>query len=419
MKSIELDSKYERSKEIKPYIIFLLNPLFSFFYAIKNYRASWAKNIVWLFTIFCGFTFIINIYSGTDSLIYVDDLKYMHNSKLTLDDITNTFYSDAKSQFDLYQPVLTLIVSRFTDDYRILFAIYGLFLGYFYSRNIWLLIEKINTTISKYGVLLIITFAMIMTIGAGINGVRFNTAVHVFVFGILNYFLVNKKIGLAAILLTPLIHFSFLIAISVFLFYLFVGNRLYPYFIFFVISYFVSIIQPEFVKSILSYLPSGLVERTDLYTGKYFAPQYGISGSSKSWFLTLGQSSFKYSIFILAVFVFYKRKTLVQNKYLLNLFNFALLSYGFSNIISVIPSVGRFLAPSGMIIFALFFLFSEHFCNIFFKRIILIVSPVLLLLIFINLRIWLSFVSPLIFLSNPFIAPFIYDSVGFYEFYFK
>jgi hypothetical protein len=63
---------------------------------------------------------------------------------------------------------------------------------YFYSRNIWLLINSSVGIIKQFSIVLIITLALIMPFWT-IVGFRFNTAFHIFLFGLLNYYIHNKK----------------------------------------------------------------------------------------------------------------------------------------------------------------------------------------------------------------------------------
>ena len=62
------------------WIYFLLWPAGMFFTSIKNYRADWAKNGIWLFIIFFGFTFIP--LEGNDSMAYIEYLYEVHRSNI-------------------------------------------------------------------------------------------------------------------------------------------------------------------------------------------------------------------------------------------------------------------------------------------------------------------------------------------------
>ena len=40
-------------------LLFLFSPIIAVFISVINYKATWAKNIVWLFCSYYGYTFVI------------------------------------------------------------------------------------------------------------------------------------------------------------------------------------------------------------------------------------------------------------------------------------------------------------------------------------------------------------------------
>ena len=53
----------------------------------------------------------------------------------------NVYEEGERDSIDFVEPLISTIVSSFTSNYKILFAIYGLIFGFFYSRNIWILLK--------------------------------------------------------------------------------------------------------------------------------------------------------------------------------------------------------------------------------------------------------------------------------------
>ncbi len=121
-------------------LVFLIWPFLALIESIKNYRESWAKNGIWLFVIFFGFTFVPRI--GNDSMGYIRQFHELHNANVSLYQILGRLYTEGSRSLDIIQILISFLVSRFTDDYRILFAIFGAIFGYFYSRNIFPLINN-------------------------------------------------------------------------------------------------------------------------------------------------------------------------------------------------------------------------------------------------------------------------------------
>jgi hypothetical protein len=395
------------------YLLFLIQPAITLALAIRNYRASWAKNIVWLFTIFYGLTFAISPDSGADSVRYRDTLIMMHLGDWDFSTMFSLLYADGSRYVDIYQPLLTFIVSRFTDNYQVLFALFGFFLGYLYSRNIWYLLERAGDRLKPVSVLLIVVFAFIVGISSGINGVRFWTATHLFFFGLLPYLVENKKSGVWIAASASLVHFTFLLPTAVLLIYMVVGNRKTIYFAIFVASFVISEIDMQIVRDALSYLPGIFQDRTYAYTSEGMLQR---ASSDRIWFLEWSALWFKYTIAALAVYLFIYNRSMLSNPVYLRLFSAGLLFYGVFNILSHIPSVGRFLSLAAMVLFALFFWVVQHQKDRNFEWLIYIAAPGLLLYLAVSVRMFMEWASYLVLIANPVLALFMDHEMGLYDF---
>ena len=128
-----------------------------------------------------------------DSSRYVTKLKELYNTPLNWDVFIANFYSEESSTVDIYQPLLTYILSLVTDNGNILFAVFGILFGYFYSRNIWLLLDySKNQRMTRVMIAIIVTFSCVIGFW-NLNGVRMWTAAHMFFYGAF-LLLVNTKI---------------------------------------------------------------------------------------------------------------------------------------------------------------------------------------------------------------------------------
>ena len=203
----------KRENNFYAFLVFLIWPFLSVVFAIRNYRTSWAKNIVWLFVAYFGYTIVIN--DSIDASRYRDKFLF---SASTGDEKKNiaVYEVGEKDSIDFLEPIISKAISSFTTNYKILFAVFGLIFGFFYSRNIWILLKYLESPIMFTGIILLITFLLINPFW-NLNGFRFYTASQVFIYGILLYFVEEKKSGIWFILSTFTIHFSFMIAIVIFL----------------------------------------------------------------------------------------------------------------------------------------------------------------------------------------------------------
>jgi len=176
------------------WILFLIHPLTAVVTAFANYRSSFAKNIVWLFVAFYGFTMVISD-EGMDANRYRDDFLTLTKTEITAKSFVGMLYQEDSQYVDVAQPLISLLVSRLTNDPRILFAVFGLIFGYFYSRNIWFLLDRSGKGVKGSSLIYLLTFAIVIGFWS-ISGFRMWTAAHIFFFGSAKYFFENKKTGI-------------------------------------------------------------------------------------------------------------------------------------------------------------------------------------------------------------------------------
>ncbi len=144
---------------------------------------------------------------------------------MNLRELWQSFYSDSSGYVDILQPMVTYLVSRFTDNPTILFTIFGLIFGYFYSRNIWYVLGKIHGGITLVLFVFVLTFALINPIW-NINGFRMWTAAQIFLYGTLPYLLEGKSKGLIWAAVSVFVHFSFLLPLTVLVLFFFSKNKI-------------------------------------------------------------------------------------------------------------------------------------------------------------------------------------------------
>ncbi len=255
------------------------------------------------------------------------------------------------------QPLLLYIISKFTDNQSVLFAIYGLIFGYFYSRNLWFVLDKIQGKIPTPIFIFILTFALICPIWL-INGFRMWAATHIFIFGLLPYLIDGKKNRLWWSFLSIFFHFSFVFPVLILIGYILLKNKVVFYFIFFVVTSFISEINLENIRGLFIYLPNFLQSRI-VYTSINYSETIQQAMETASWFIIYSEKLFRWLIYAFIVLVFFTgRYNLRKSPELLNLFSFGLWMFAWANLARLIPSGGRFIviATSIMTIFIIFYL---------------------------------------------------------------
>jgi len=399
------------------FILYLIWPFGTFLKSFSWLRTKEAKNLFWLFCVYFGFTFVIQEDSFTDSGRIAMHLLEMHLSGTSLNELLDTFYASGSGKIDIVQSLITFIVSRFTADYRFLYAVFGLVFGYFYSRNIWLIMNKANTRIGIFSGLVLIAF--VVTDGIwNINGFRYNTAVQVFMYGALSYFLEGNKHKLWFVAAAILVHWSFLIAVAVLFMYIFLRNRSHIYFILFVISFFIASLQMDIIRQLFeSYAPALIQESRSSYLNEHYMEGIEDSYQSANWYLRGHGEALKWFVFVSFVYIYLRGiKKIKIHKQLYNLFNLSLLLYAIVNVLSVIPSVGRFYAVANMLSLAFIFLNLQMLPDNYSPWLKKAGVPLLLIFIIVKLRFAFDYMGASLVLGNPITAFFIENEIPLIEF---
>jgi len=390
-------------------VLFIIWPFLAVFTAFRNYRENWAKNILWAFVAFYGFSFAIGAESqGSDIVRYVNEVKYLNSINLGISDAID--YYQVSGEIDIVRTFLALVVSRFTDSQAILTLVYGIIFGFFFSRNIWYLLEQLDGKLQAITLLLFTCFFLEIPFW-DMNGFRMWTAAHVFIYGVLPFLFEGNRKGLWISCLSLLFHFSFLIPLALLFFYIFAGNRLTIYFLFFFTTFFISEIDLEVVNQLVeNYAPEILQERTSSYRAEGQVEEHrSASEEGRVWYARWYGKALKWSVMGYLVVLYFKGKSFfMEHEGWLRLFSFILLFYGVSNILSSLPSGGRYLSIVNMMALALITMYvqnREH--ERVLKRFITISIPALLLFVVVAVRTGLYTVSATSILGNPILAIFL------------
>lgn len=351
---------YTKSR-IAAFVLTLVFPFGGLIYTLIHWRETWAKNMFWLACIYYGAVFIYwpegtVLGQGADGGRYVLKLMEMYGSSITLKDILSQ-YQTGYDTMDYYQRLITFFVSRFTDNGHVLFAAFAVVFGFFYSRNIWYILEKLPN--KKLGNLFILVslYFLVCPI-TNINGVRMWTALHVFVYALMPYLLERDRSKIWLVLLTPLIHYSYLyvciFAIAYFLLPYKVKARSWFFLIvalvFFLVTLFVNTINLDAVNGMLEeYSPESYEGQINSYVNQDVADRRAEESGVLNWYVAASGNILYwcYNLLLIGLFPCIKRN-FKNDAGLMNLYIFTLLLGGFANIMALIPSGGRFQILSQM-----------------------------------------------------------------------
>ena len=402
-KTFILRKSTNQKQNLYSLIIFLIWPFVSFILAFRHYDKTWAKNIVWLFVIFYGYSFVI-IHAEADGIDYKLNFISNVNNQRSFSEFATILYNEETQKLDLLEPLISYWLSFFTTDYRMLFAMFGLIFGYFYSRNIWYLLERVSGSITKHSIVFILCFALLNSFW-NINGFRFNTALHICLFGLLPFLYEGKKKYLWWVLVAPFVHFSFMVPVVLLIVFILLGNKMNLFFWLMVVSFFLSELNLEWLHGKVTFLPVLFQDKAGSYIEMGFRESVA---DTRNWYTIIYSYVLKYCTLVLAIFAYYKEQKYILDRInLRRLFSFSLFMLAAANVISTIPSVGRFLILAYLCMFAFFFLLHQSKDqSSSMKRIMPFATPFILFYCIIVIRTGFDFLSFTTVFGNPFTAPF-------------
>lgn len=395
--------------------------------ALRNWRQPWAMNVFWVVCIYLG---AIQIYhpegtvlgDGADGGRYVMQLMDMHNGNMGL--FEQIAYRFAVSGgMDFYQLILTWIVSIFTDNGHVLFACFAAVFGFFYSRNMWYVLNRISDPLGWCAIIFVAVLFLICPIWQ-INGVRMWTATHVFMYAILPYICEGNKKRLLWLIAVPFIHFSFLyfVVVSAFAVLLpdkFISNSgivkwgLVAIFIGSLVLSAVNI--PAITNALEQFSPDSYQDRIELYTRDTAFERLEAGRMAVNWYVTAASNVEIWVSNILLLVIALSRFDEVSTRKLLN---FTLLISAIANIASQIPSGGRFLVIAHLFSYSIIlWQITKPNCRnqLIFKIAKIAAIPLLITLVF-GIRSGLDYYGISLFCGNFLSALFWDNNVPFINF---
>ena len=389
------------------FILFFISPFLGLIQGFKHYREDWAKNSICLFVVFFGFT----MFKGGmfDSSRYVMELNELYTTNSSWDVFVKNSFSEESGHIDIYQPVVSYFVSFFTNSGDLLFAIFGFVFGFFYSRNIWFLLDHAKVTgMNRKLWLLIFSFACMVGYWT-LNGLRMWTAAHIFFYGAYLFFIENNKKGFFIVLTSVLVHYSFMLPVSLFLICALVRIPWRILYFTYMGSFFVAELNiASLNEKLVSIAPSFLLPKVNAYLNDENVENVTSVVSTTSWFLTYLSKSIGWFIAIMLTIVCFSKVSAFKKDKALNSFlGFTLLFLSISNIFSSLPSGGRFLRIAQLFGLGVVFLFYIKYNNKLFDQWLGYLQPVLVFFLVTSIRVSLDNTTVMTVFANPIIAGFV------------
>ena len=329
--------------------LFVFWPFGSFLCALQNIKLKSSAFIIILFSMIFGYAFS---FTDPSSDSYRSAFVFSVFNFSSFDAII-AFYN-AGDSVDIYRYLMFGITKLFTNNPKVLFAICGLVFGIFMYLSL-LMFGKEKGNKSELHITLLSVFFFCLNPLPALNGFRFWTAAWVFFYAIMNFSIYNKKSWIIGVIVTPLIHFSFLFIIPLALIFVFFKKFIYSknnitkgvlvlFFITFILSWFLNTnsLNINFLAN-NELLYSSISNKVTLYNSDKITDV--IQERSLTLFHTVSnvfQAILKIYMF---VFILTVRKIIIKNpdEISIKLLAFVLVFTSFGFIATVIPSGGRFL----------------------------------------------------------------------------
>jgi hypothetical protein len=306
---------------------------------------------------------MIHIYDpvgGTeaDGVRYAERLVNMHNETVSWENFTASFYSEDINMIDIFVPLLTYLLARVTVNSSWLFLIFGLVFGFFYSRNIWFVLEKLPGKLC-FSLVGLITCYMLLCPIWEINAVRMWTALHIFIYGALPYLYNSDRSKLFWCVLSVFVHFSYVLPLIILIIYYFIPKSTTVLYCIYLITFFIETINLEQINTVLtSLLPNFLFSRVNMYVNENVLQSLQEAQNSTNFYILLSNQIIKWGIAIAFFAIcFYGKKWIKNSQSLYNIVCFSLFTYTIFNIVSLVPQGVRFIQISNMFSFISIILF--------------------------------------------------------------
>lgn len=397
------------------YGLFLINPLISLIVALINRSKNLRGVLIW-FCAFYGFTFLVDR-TSSDAFIHIREFQSLaENTNLGLLNYLELIY---REEADLLIPLVKFFVSRFTDSPKVLLMFIGLIFGYFYARNVTNLLSLSHKKRTYFAILVLTLFSFIYAPWE-INAFRFPIATHIFILGIFSLFYLKERKAWGWILLSPFVHFTFLIAVGLLVLFLIIGNRLTVYMSIFIFSLFFS--GNLEVSQLLNTLPDtgikSIEKRKVSYTDEEYITLNQTNDSIKNWYVLGRLFVLKVMVVLFSLIVFYKVRKNKREVFngITQFLGLSLLMMSFSNLLAgQVASIGRFLNLGQMIFLLSLFLYAIHYSwrpNVIYSTLF---TACVLLYVVVDVRIGFYSISLDTVLSNPIIAAIAQSDLNFDE----
>lgn len=405
-------------KKALPGLLFLsvVWPASAFALAVGKIWEKQYHIIILIFSFWFGY--YVNFYSG-DILRFEEayhevvqyswsDYFYLLKHFSSVDKLDKIEGNTVNSKPDIYALSLQFLVSRFTGNSRWFFAFVSLFYTFFFLKfldEVLRVSGKVNKPawyIFLWSIMLIVPFYV------GVTGVRFWTALFVYLWFSMKFMRTNKYINIALAGTSALIHYTFLFPFAILLLFPLIRSfKLLSKIIigFSIVTYFVSSnteILNFLVENRGSIEESSVAMASSGYLNEDLLKDYLERSAQANWYVNLRTEMVFYFfivVFLVEFLGIFRWKT---DAYLDRNYALYILFFGIALVTIELGSISRFKYVFYMLAaIRLLCLVRLNPTSFSLKLIAFSLAPILIFYTVVNFRAGLYFVDPLLLIGNP------------------
>jgi len=401
--------------------MFILWPFGAFVMALKNGFNRHYQYIILAFSFLFGYSVYL---FGGDILSYEE--RFYEVAKLNwaefvdilifkIDPFTPSlnyqYYRETNQKPDIYAFGLQFLVSRLSDSPRLFWGLVSLI----YTKFFLLFINEVKQQFEIYHFriyhLIFISFLIfVIPFYVAVTGVRFWTALLLFMFLLLKTTNSGKSKYIYFSLVTMLIHYSFFVPVSLLfiIYYLPLKKWITRFVVLFSIFFFIT----SSATGILSFIEEkvSVVDETSIgesmttYTDVEYHGDRKLKAGQRNWYVRLRSDSLFYILVAAFLIEFFGITRLVENRYTKNLSPYLILFFAIALIGYNLGSMGRFKNIFYLLSMARYvIIFPLNYQSKYLKYLAVVLGPSLLLYVAVTFRAGFYFVDPLLLISNPII----------------
>lgn len=366
------------------------------------------------FLVFYGMLFVLpsdgDAYRHYQSFLTYDSFSFAELST----EIKNILYLRSENYTDLYLLLSNYFISRFSNSISVYFGFHAFIYGLIYLATLKLILKDIKVHKSFLTTIFFLLIVFIAPI-AKIQYVRYFLASWLFLYGTIGYLRLNKIKYLFFTLFAILVHFSFIIPVSLFLIFSLFKKQFFLWFVIAVFSFSANNILSQYGSNILnlsaSYLGSSVMnDKSKAYVGnEEYIEQRDTRFENRRWYANPSKYlSWAYTIMLFFIGICFLLKKIKIEGYLLILFTFSLFMFSISELGQAFASLGERLQQVSFIVSSIFFFyfFHQNF-NKSIRNLAFFCTPLYLIFLVMALREFFLVGDLFIFIGNPILALFV------------